>query len=155
AQILLAKKYGSEPDVSPFKANLSSMLEEADAALIIGDPALRLDPAALRNRYEVLDLGEQWVSYTGLPMVFAVWAGRPPHIYPKLDDLFVQSCRYGLDHLDEILQVECPNRGISQALGREYLTRHIVTNLTARHHEGMRHYMQLAREFETPEKSYD
>ena len=50
------------------------MLGEADAALIIGDAALRVDPATLP--FETLDLGEEWTTMTGLPMVFAVWAGR-------------------------------------------------------------------------------
>ena len=50
------------------------MLRIADAALMIGDPALRIDPAALP--WHVYDLGAEWVEMTGLPMVFAVWAGR-------------------------------------------------------------------------------
>ena len=53
---------------------LEPMLEEAEAALIIGDPALRLDPRRLDGN--VYDLGEEWTTWTGLPMVFAVWAGR-------------------------------------------------------------------------------
>ena len=53
---------------------LEDMLAECDAALIIGDPALRLDPARLP--YETLDLGAEWVAWSGLPMVFAVWAGK-------------------------------------------------------------------------------
>ena len=50
------------------------MLVDNDAALVIGDPALRLDPEAMR--YVALDLGAEWVAWSGLPMVFAVWAGR-------------------------------------------------------------------------------
>ncbi len=48
------------------------MLAKADAALIIGDPALRVDPEDLP--YQCLDLGGEWVNMTGLPMVFAVWS---------------------------------------------------------------------------------
>ena len=50
------------------------MLAECDAALVIGDPALRVDPAKLP--YFTMDLGAEWVAWTGLPMVFAVWAGH-------------------------------------------------------------------------------
>src|SRR6478672_9925674 len=50
-----------------------AMREIADAALIIGDPALHIDPASLP--WHVYDLGAEWMELTGLPMVFAVWAG--------------------------------------------------------------------------------
>ena len=49
------------------------MLDEADSALIIGDPALHIDPQA--SPFDVYDLGREWIEMTGLPMVFAVWAG--------------------------------------------------------------------------------
>jgi chorismate dehydratase len=74
ARVILAEKYGVEPKLVTRAADLAAMLGEADAALIIGDPALRLDPAALP--FETLDLGGEWVGMTGLPMVFAVWSGR-------------------------------------------------------------------------------
>ena len=48
------------------------MLEAADAALVIGDPALYLDTDVPR-----LDLGEEWQRRTGLPFVYAFWAGPP------------------------------------------------------------------------------
>jgi predicted solute-binding protein len=48
------------------------MLELADAALVIGDPALYFEGDVAR-----LDLGAEWTSRTGLPFVFAFWAGRP------------------------------------------------------------------------------
>ena len=74
ARVILAEKYGVEPKLISRPADLAAMLGEADAALLIGDPALRLDPATLP--FETLDLGAEWTSMTGLPMVFAVWGGR-------------------------------------------------------------------------------
>src|SRR5690242_9592708 len=58
ARIILSKKYGAEPELLSHPPDLSSMLQTCDAALIIGDPALLLDPAALP--YRVLDLGDEW-----------------------------------------------------------------------------------------------
>ena len=46
-----------------------------DAALIIGDPALYLDHRGARLRK--IDLGDEWTRLTGLPFVWAFWAGRP------------------------------------------------------------------------------
>ena len=76
-RIILSRRYGVEPRLHSCAPNLESMLESADAALIIGDPALRVDPGT--TPYQVADLGREWTEMTGLPMVFAVWAGRKQH----------------------------------------------------------------------------
>ena len=55
ARILLERRYGAVPRVIPFAPDLTAMLDAADAALVIGDPALRIDPAGLP--YEVEGLG--------------------------------------------------------------------------------------------------
>src|SRR5215475_13941229 len=73
-RVILAEKFGVEPKQISRRADLTTMLGEADAALLIGDAALRVDPEKLP--FETLDLGGEWVAMTGLPMVFAVWAGR-------------------------------------------------------------------------------
>ncbi|MBV6434383.1 MAG: Chorismate dehydratase [Bryobacteraceae bacterium] len=148
ARILLAERHGAVPSILPAPAGLE-MLEYADAALIIGDPALLLDPAVLGLQYEVLDLGEEWMRHTGLPMVFALWAGRPENLTPGLAAMFVESCRYGLGRIGDIVQAACPPRGIPQDLGRRYLTHHIAFELTERDYAGMRAYLKCAREFDT------
>jgi chorismate dehydratase len=75
AQMLLADRYGAEPTYFRCPPELTQMLLEADAGVLIGDPALRAyaDPT---DGLEVVDLGEAWKEWTGLPMVFAVWAVR-------------------------------------------------------------------------------
>lgn len=153
ARIILAERYGVEPGVFSHRAELAGMLQQADAALIIGDPALRLDPVQLRRDYEVLDLGEEWVKLTGLPMIFALWSGRPDRLDRSWEALFADSCRYGLAHLDEIVAHECPPRNIPEALGREYLTSHIAFELNERDYEGMRTYLQTARQLANLEVS--
>src|SRR5262249_47273848 len=144
SKILLAERYGADPAIVPMRADLDSMLANADACLIIGDPALRLDPAVLRQRYEVVDLGEEWVRWSGHPMVFALWAGR--RVDEKLDDMFRASCRYGLDRIDEIVAAECPPRNIPLELGRDYLTNHIVSELKESDLAGMGLFLHHARE---------
>ena len=71
ARILLRERLGRDPEYVDRPPNLDAMLGEADAALVIGDPALYADTDAER-----LDLGEGWQVLTGLPFVFAFWAGR-------------------------------------------------------------------------------
>lgn len=151
ARMLLWRRYAADPEMSPERADLDRMLEGADAALLIGDPALRLDLQALP--YRVLDLGREWVDWTGLPMVFAVWAGRPERVTPELQTAFLESCRFGRTRLEEIVRSEAAARGIPEELARVYLSCHIVHELGPREYEGLERFLQLAREFVIVEQS--
>lgn len=142
SRVILAQKYGATPKLIPMPANLAAMLGEADAALIIGDPALQLEPASLP--FETLDLGEEWVNMTGLPMVFAVWSAPKSMIRPSYEQAFIDSCRYGLAHVNDIVKDQAPRLGISEELAREYLTKHIAYELDARDYQGMNLYIREA-----------
>jgi predicted solute-binding protein len=127
------------------------MLAMSDAALIIGDPALRIDPempdSSGDSRY-VYDLGAEWVGMTGLPMVFAVWAGRKGAVTPEVSEAFRESCRYGREHMEEIVAHESGDRNFPVELVREYLSRHIVHELGAKDYEGMELYLSYARQLD-------
>jgi predicted solute-binding protein len=144
ARIVLARRYGAEPRLTPHAPCLPAMLEAADAALIIGDPALRLDLARLPA--PALDLGAEWVEMTGLPMVFAVWGCRPAAMRSGLAEAFAGSCRYGVERLEEIAAAEAPPRNLTPAAAREYLTRHIVNELGDREYEGLDMFLRYAEE---------
>jgi len=143
-RIILSRRYGVEPEFMPSAPDLESMLDRADAALIIGDPALRLDPASLP--YHVADLGREWTEMTGLPMVFAVWAGRKQHITPSVVSALADSCRFGREHLEDIVKIDGAARGIPEALAREYLSHYIVNELGPKEYEGLQLYLRYARE---------
>jgi predicted solute-binding protein len=142
SRIILAEKYGVRPTLISRHAELAPMLGEADAALLIGDPALHLDPATLP--FETLDLGLEWTQMTGLPMVFAVWSGNKKIMQPAYEQAFLDSCRDGLAHIDEIVRQQAPIRGVTEQLAHEYLTRHIVFELNDRDHEGLNSYLKQA-----------
>ena len=142
ARVILAEKYRAEPKLVAHPADLGAMLDLADAALIIGDPALHLDPEKLP--FETLDLGAEWTSMTGLPMVFAVWAGRKEIITERYQRAFVKSCRYGLEHVDDMVRHEAPRRGVSEELARRYFTEHIVFELGERDYAGLDLYLKMA-----------
>jgi predicted solute-binding protein len=144
ARIILSRRYGAEPAFHPYAPDLATMLDRADAALIIGDPALRLDRAALP--YLVADLGQEWTDMTGLPMVFAVWAGRKRHITAAVAQALAESCRFGREHIEDIVKMDGAARRIPEELAREYLTRHIVNELGPQEHEGLQLYLRYARE---------
>jgi chorismate dehydratase len=77
ARLLLEERDGVRPQYFTCPPDLSLMMQEADAAVLIGDAALR---ASLHQAPElglaVHDLGAMWKEWTGLPFVFAVWAAR-------------------------------------------------------------------------------
>jgi chorismate dehydratase len=144
ARIILKQRYGAEPVMTSHAPDLEAMLRGFDAALIIGDPALRIEPEC--PPYHVYDLGAEWVEMTGLPMVFAVWAGRRGVVTPPVAEAFRESCRYGRERIEEIVAAESPRRGFSPRMVREYLTDRIVHELSARDYEGMELFLRYARE---------
>jgi predicted solute-binding protein len=143
ARVILARKFGVRPRFSTHEPDLEAMLRQADAALIIGDPALRIEPSRLP--YHVYDLGAEWCGMTGLPMVFAVWAGRRGVVTPEIAAAFLDSCRYGRERLEAIVVSEAARREFAPELVREYLTRHIVHELTERDYQGMNLFLEYAR----------
>jgi chorismate dehydratase len=74
-RVLARHKYGIAPAFVAHAPDLQAMTRDHDAAVLIGDPALEVDPAPLG--LHKIDLGEEWVAMTGLPFVFAAWTGRP------------------------------------------------------------------------------
>lgn len=142
-RIILSKKYGVEPQLFSERPHLGSMLEHCAAALIIGDAALALDTGDLP--FHVLDLGTEWTRMTGLPMVFAVWAARAG--VPAQDPApFLESLRFGMAHIDDIVRQEHSKLGIPEALAREYLTQNIVFELGDREYEGLTKFLTYASE---------
>jgi predicted solute-binding protein len=118
------------------------MLSKADAALVIGDPALRIDPETLP--FEHLDLGAEWNQLTGLPMVFAAWAGKPGLPERGFRDVAFRSYQFGMAHLPELLAGECSKRDISRTLGERYFAEHIQFPLGPSELDGLRQFLALA-----------
>jgi len=144
ARLYLARKHGAMPRLIPQPPDLDAMLGAADACIVIGDPALRLD--VMRLPYQVIDLGAEWTAWTGLPMVFAVWAARKGCITPGLAEAFLASCRFGLEHLDDIVRAEARPRGLSEEFAREYLTRRVRLELGDREYQGLDLFLSYLRE---------
>lgn len=70
AKIVLKEKYGVQPEFFSCPPDLPEMFREADAALLIGDDALRV--FAKPGKYLLYDLGSEWKDLTGDRMVYAV-----------------------------------------------------------------------------------
>jgi chorismate dehydratase len=144
ARIILRERFGVEPEIVVRRPQLEPMLAEADAALIIGDPALRLQPE--RIAYEHLDLGAEWKLLTGLPMVFALWCG--PVIPAGAEELLTGSWEYGRERMAEIIDHQADRRGMPRSLVRDYLTQHIQFAIGPRHTDGLHTYLAMAAALE-------
>lgn len=144
ARIILSRCFGTEPEVTPMPADLDSMLARADAALVIGDAALAIDPDEVG--LPCLDLGEAWFDLSGLPFVFAMWAGHKSQITPELAQLLQDSCLCGLGALDRIIEEEAVRRTMPREMVDRYLRHNIVFQHGDAERAGLELYLRYARE---------
>jgi chorismate dehydratase len=151
---ILFHKWGN-PTVPflPMAADLDSMLDKADAAIVIGDPALfALEERS--NRFERTgeelvyhDLAHEWRSLTGLPFVSAVWgaAHRSPLDESVAEDLN-QSRLHGLRNIEALAAEWSRKLPIPEVTIRSYLTTNIHYDLDQECIEGMRGFFRMAAE---------
>ncbi len=155
AQILFRKFIATDPTFLLAPADPIAMLTQADAALLIGDPAL----VALESRAHIeatvgaclwLDLAHQWTSRTHLPWVAAVWAVRPDaltQITPAQLTADLQISRdHGLAHIDTLVEEWTPRIAIPPATIRHYLTQNIHYTLSPTCIEAVALFRQYATE---------
>jgi chorismate dehydratase len=161
ARILFHRWGNADVPFLPASADLDSMLDAADAAILIGDPALlALEEQA--NRFErtreplvYLDLAHEWYSLTGLPFVSAVWAiapGAPEPGAPGLDSEtwdsitndFTQSRIHGLQNIDALVEEWSKKLPIPEETIRTYLTTNIHYVLDDECIEGMKVFFRMA-----------
>lgn len=110
AQMLLEDRYAARPDYFTCPPDLTAMMLEADAAVLIGDVAMRATFDAPGRGLHVYDLGAQWRDWTGLPMVFAVWAARRdfalarPDVVRDVQTAFRASLDLSLSRVGEVAE---------------------------------------------------
>jgi chorismate dehydratase len=151
---ILFHKWGN-PDV-PFvsmAADLDSMLDRADAAIVIGDPALMaLEERA--NRFERTgeelvyhDLAREWRKMTGLPFVSAVWATTASGpLEESISEDFISSRDHGLESIDALITEWSRRIPLTEETIRSYLTTNIHYVLDEECVEGMAGFFRMAAE---------
>lgn len=142
--ILLRKFYDLSISSSPAHPDARAMLSRADAALLIGDPALEFRDPAVR----VYDLAAEWWKFTGLPFVFAVWAGNSKGKLGRWAEDFHASLEFGLARIDDIAREYAPRHNMTPDEVRFYLTENINYNLDEEKLEGLRLFYRFACELE-------
>ena len=109
-KIIFREFLGFEPEWKTSQPDLRSMLQQADAALMIGDPAMKIP----RDQLRVFDLATMWHEFTGFGFVFAMWMARNDNV-DRIESVDFAAVRdEGLAHLDEIAAENQTRVGISQ-----------------------------------------
>lgn len=154
AEVLFRHFLGTSPEFVPAHADVRAMLPQADAALIIGDPALlaleqRAAIEAVAGPCTWYDLAEEWHRHTALPWVAAVWAVRPAALATEgqktqlIADLNA-SRDHGLANLDDLVMEWTPRIAIPSATIATYLGSNIHFHLDAECITAIRLFRSLA-----------
>ena len=130
-KVLCAERFGIAPAFDDHGPAIGDMLRAADAALLIGDPCLFADAAALGVRK--VDLGEEWLAHTGLPFVFAFWAGRPGGIDGATCRRLQQSRDRGIRAIDEIARDYAAGDLARERVAGDYLRHNMKYDLAESH----------------------
>jgi chorismate dehydratase len=169
-RLLCAGRWGIHPEFIEMEPEPGAMLSQADAALVIGDPALRvaIKAEALAGRQPsgelccsgdasdqpvpgvdtlfLYDVAHQWREMTGRPCVLALWVARREAVTPEVVADFLASKEYGLARIPEIaegaaLKLDLPARALER-----YLRENIDFSLDDENRAGLEWYFRLCAE---------
>jgi predicted solute-binding protein len=165
-RILCAEKWKIAPTFFEAAPDLQEMLAQADAALVIGDPALRISLGVERGSrarpdgqtvcqaatlgitgaelLHVYDVVGEWRSLTGLPAVLAIWAARREVATPEVTADFLASREFGLSRIAEISLGAARDLELSQRALESYLRHNIDFSLDAENRRGLELYFEHA-----------
>lgn len=152
-KILLARRYGINPVFTErmpvAEANYENMLDACDAAMVIGDPAMRLAASADQIGVKIYDLAKEWREMTGLPFVFAVWVVREEFCdnSAQLADDFLAAKLEGVQKIEEIAAQYSKQLGFPINDLLDYLRENVNYDLDTDNIAGLRRYFELAKEY--------
>ena len=140
-KIIFREFLGFEPKWETSAPDLKSMLAQSDAALIIGDPAMKIP----RDQFRVFDLATLWHEFTGFGFVFAMWMVRKDASERIRSIDFAAARDEGLANLDQIAETYAEQIGLSEDEIRSYLTENIVFSVDEEMRKGLTLYFELAQ----------
>ncbi len=143
AKIVLAEKYGVHPKTESLSLASSTQHSQADAVLLIGDRAMH-DPD--EPFVEVMDLGQIWNDWTGLPFVFAMWVAQKNANTTGIANVLEQTRDLGVSHLHEIAAAEANNLNLAVPVAENYLRNNLYYTMTSAERAGLNLFHQLALE---------
>ncbi|MGH9717444.1 MAG: menaquinone biosynthetic enzyme MqnA/MqnD family protein [Candidatus Acidiferrales bacterium] len=167
-RMLATERWKISPEFVDAAPDPSEMLRSADAALVIGDPALEISlkmdilagkapggeqccqgdpddmPVPGFETLFVYDVVHQWRQMTGKPSVLAIWVGRRSVVTPELVADFLASKKYGQEHVREIAEAASIRLDMSPRSLEDYLTDNINFDLDEENLSGLQLYFEKA-----------
>lgn len=165
-RILASEHWKIHPEFVEADPDLKRMLEKADAAMLIGDPALRISVGIEKDSVvgsegravckaaalglaspeilHVYDVVGEWRKFSGLPAVMAVWAARPETITPEVLADFGVSRDFGMKHIAEISAGAARELALPQRTLETYLLENIDFSLGEENRRGLERYFREA-----------
>lgn len=149
AIVLLRRRFRAQAETAEGDTDWRAALQRADAALLIGDPALRLriSGAAEAEGCMVRDLAQEWWEWTGLPFVFALWGIRRAvwtREHHWLGERLRTALREGLTAREALTETWAARLQLAPSEVRRYLTDNVVHRLTPEHRAGLERFLALA-----------
>ncbi len=165
-RILAAEHWKIDAEFCETAPDLRAMLESTDAAMLIGDPALRISVAIEKKStvgpqgravcqaatlgiagtgiFHAYDVVGEWHKYTSLPAVMAVWAARPEAVAPEVLADFAASRNFGMAHIPAICQEAARELELPQQTLESYLRQNIDFSLGEENRRGLERYFHEA-----------
>jgi len=140
-QILLAERYGIRPELKPLPLTWTVAQSDADAVLMIGDRAI-YPPA--ETFVETWDLGGEWMRWTGLPFVFAMWVAHRDTDLRGVETELNAARDLGVSRIEDISKRESILLGIPLDTTIDYLTNNLYYQLGERERLGLNRFYELA-----------
>ncbi len=140
-QIMLHERYGVTPKLTTLPMGSGVEDSEADAILLIGDRAMHPPQETFQT---VWDLGQEWLTWTGLPFVFAMWVTRVGTDLGPVADALGRARDRGIDEIPNIAEREASALGIKRQVAIDYLTRNLHFRLGSAERNGLKLFHRLA-----------
>jgi chorismate dehydratase len=148
-KIIFREFLNFEPEWTTAAPDLHSMMQQADAALIIGDPAMTIS----REQFRVFDLATLWHEFTGCGFVFAMWMVRSERVQEVRSIDFAAARDEGLANLDRVI-ASYPHRiPFSADEMRQYLIENIGFKVDEEMQKGLTLYFDLAKKYQLIEQA--
>jgi chorismate dehydratase len=144
-RIMLQERFGVSPRLEPFPFEQSPSATRSDALLMIGDRAMHAPDVPFAATW---DLGEEWLRWSGLPFVFAVWAARAGTDLAVVEEALGHARDLGVDRASAIAKREAPLLGLSEATAYNYLTKNLHFRIGPAERSGLRLFATLAARLE-------
>lgn len=141
-RILCRRRFEIDPEFVPHVPDLAAMTRAYEAGLLIGDPALEANHAALG--LIKIDLGEEWTAMTGLPFIYAAWTGPSGQVSSADIDALQAAQEAGVHAFDEIAAEYGGNDPATVARAAVYLRDNMKYGLGAAESEGLQLFLDYA-----------